>query len=215
MCGRYYLKSEDMNAIIGTLLRTLERKGVPADAKLNGEIYPGDTAPVLCHNRAHETRAFFMDWGFDVNQKRIFNARSETAKEKPMFRESMHQHRCIVPASCYFEWEQTTHQKMNIRPANGHSLFLAGLYRPEKDGRYSYTVLTRAAAPHLESIHPRMPVILPADCIMEWMAPRFNPDLILRHALDALTFSPVDSPFPLISTASPSKASPSSAPRDT
>ena len=196
MCGRYYLKTEDMNAIIGALLHSLARKGVPENAKMNGEIYPGDTAPVLCHNRTHETRAFFMDWGFDVNRRRIFNCRSETAGTKPMFRESMHAHRCIVPASNYFEWDQNNHQKMNVHPELGHSLFMAGLYRPEQDGRYTYTVLTRPAAPHLESIHPRMPVILPADCIMEWMSPRFDPDPILRHALDSLKYTPVPLQFP-------------------
>ena len=35
----------------------------------------------------------------------LLNARSETAAEKPAFREDWRRHRCIVPATYYFEWE--------------------------------------------------------------------------------------------------------------
>lgn len=35
----------------------------------------------------------------------VFNARVESAKNKPTFKDAWKSHRCIIPASYYFEWE--------------------------------------------------------------------------------------------------------------
>lgn len=199
MCGRYYLKSEDMNTVITSLLRSLESKSGDG-VKTGGEIYPGDTAPVLAPNRAGLCRAFFMDWGYPLHGKRIINARSETAAQKPLFRDGMRSRRCIIPASCYYEWGKIDHQKYNFHPEAGKGLLLAGIYRPEPDGRYSYTVLTRDAAPHLVHLHPRMPLILPADAVTAWLTPGFDPDAVIRNARTDIAFAPA--PLPLDKTAS-------------
>ena len=181
MCGRYYLKSEDMNHVVATLLHSLELKADDR-CKVRGDIYPGDTAPVLCHNRARDIRAFFMDWGFLADKKRIFNARFETASQRPMFRDSMQNRRCLIPASLYYEWDAAHHVKHDFFPEVGKGLMLAGLYRQEPDGRYTYTVLTRDAAPHLAPLHPRMPVILPADALPQWLSPSSDPAQLLINA---------------------------------
>ena len=181
MCGRYYLKSDDMSHVVATLLNSLAFKAGD-NGKTQGDIYPGDTAPVLSHNRRGDIRAFFMDWGFHADKKRIFNARAETAAARPLFRDSMQNRRCLIPASLYYEWDTAHHVKHDFFPEVGKGLLLAGLYRQEQDGRYSYTVLTRDAAPHLAPLHPRMPVILPADALPQWLSPACDPMTILLNA---------------------------------
>ena len=49
-----------------------------------------------------------MLWGYHisgVSRTVVVNARAETAGEKPSFREGWAAHRCVIPASWYYEWE--------------------------------------------------------------------------------------------------------------
>ena len=79
----------------------------------------------------------------------LVNARVETAAEKPTFKEAWEKHRCIVPASWYYEWEHLTGNsgqkkvgdKYMIQPRGSSMTWLAGLYRIE-DGLPVFAVLT-------------------------------------------------------------------------
>ena len=108
----------------------------------------------------------------------LINARAETAAEKPMFREAWQAHRCIVPASWYYEWEhrvrndgkKETGDKYLIQPKGAAAVWMCGLYRIE-DGLPAFVVLTREAGEPIRFIHDRMPLILPEDKIGEWIRP--------------------------------------------
>ena len=159
MCGRYWIDGE--NAAIAELLGEIADKN--PDVKTSGEVFPGDTVAVVCKSRSGNIRLFGMEWGFSLSDgKRVINARSETAKAKPMFRESMEKRRCVLPMSAYFEWEKVGNgkKKHRIFPESNGLFCLAGLYRLENEGP-KCTVLTMEAAEEIRFIHPRMPVIIP------------------------------------------------------
>ena len=174
MCGRYWIDSEpegELAEIIACMQR-LELPDGRSPAKLSGEIFPGDSVPVICRSRNGKIMSYPMEWGFhSADGRRIINARSETAREKPMFRQSMTDRRCLVPMSAYFEWQTRGREKIRHRiiPEESGLCCLAGLYRFEGD-RPVFTVLTRDAAPEISFIHDRMPVILPYADREEWLS---------------------------------------------
>lgn len=114
----------------------------------------------------------------------MFNARSETAASKVMFKDGMAQRRCIIPASHYFEWEKRGKERIKyaIAPEGSHTIYMAGIYRKEGN-RAACTILTRAPAPEIAFIHNRMPVILPAEAIADWLNIRYDAQDVLRSAV--------------------------------
>lgn len=147
-----------------------------------GEIHPTDIVPVLASNRSGKPSAFPMRWGVHMaDGTPLFNARTETAGEKPFFKEDWARRRCIVPASFYYEWNPQK-VKFAIQPINSTITWLCGLYRFE-DGLPYFVILTRDPSDDLRKIHDRMPLILPEDKIKEWIHPTADPSNLLPYAL--------------------------------
>ena len=74
---------------------------------MSGEIRPTDIAAVIAPARNGQRAVFPMQWGFHLpgSDKPLVNARCETAATKPTFKDAWQSHRCIIPASYYYEWE--------------------------------------------------------------------------------------------------------------
>ena len=130
-----------------------------------------------------------MKWGY-TGRTLLMNARTETAAEKPTFREDWKKHRCAVPASWYFEWthfpggdgKMHTGDKYMIRPKDGGITWLCGLYRIE-NGLPVFVILTREPGEEIRFIHDRMPLILPEQYIDAWIRPDTKPEDLLDKAL--------------------------------
>lgn len=182
----------DLAALLSDLEKREQRRD-PAFRIKQGEIFPGDTAAVLAPNRQLTPTAFAMTWGFHLDKKLVFNARAESAMDKPMFRDSYRRRRCLIPASAYIEWEhqQDKPAKYLFRPEDSRMLYLCGLYRVEDDPRRpAFTILTHNAAEDLQRFHDRMPVIAPPEMAMDWLHPDVDPGVIIRSALARMTFTP-------------------------
>ncbi|SHE70200.1 Putative SOS response-associated peptidase YedK [Kaistia soli DSM 19436] len=100
----------------------------------------------------------------------FFNARSETAPEKPAFRGPFRHRRCLVPATGFYEWKREGGRKQPflVRSPERRIIAFAGLWDEYADANGnlldSATILTTAANEDLSSIHDRMPVVIePAD----------------------------------------------------
>lgn len=164
--------------------------------KEQGEIRPTDMTTVIAPSATGGKTVFPMVWGYHIDgiPHPVVNARVESAKDKKSFSTDWQKHRCIIPASYYFEWEHIkrpdgkvkTGQKYAIQPKGADVTWLAGLYRIEEErGLYYpvFTVLTKAPTEQLARIHDRMPVILPEDAIHDWIRPDANPDEIVKASL--------------------------------
>jgi putative SOS response-associated peptidase YedK len=108
---------------------------------------------------------------------KMFNARSETVLERPAFRTLVAGHRCVIPASGFYEWHQQGKQKqpLYIHRADDQPLGLAGLWTTWTDpdtGEVltSHTIMTCEPNDFMRQYHNRMPVILEGDALEEWLA---------------------------------------------
>ena len=197
MCCRYYMEeSPRLRPIVEAAKSSkLYLNNIAKVAKpliTAGEVYPDSLVPVLATNRAGEKAVFPMLWGYHVPgiARTIANARVETAAEKASFKDGWAAHRCIIPASWYYEWQHTltpsgkakTGDKFAIMPKGSDGTFLCGLYRMEDDYPH-FVVLTREPGESVSFIHDRMPLILPEEKIEDWIDPKMNPYLALSFAL--------------------------------
>ena len=203
MCTRYYMDDapKELSEIImkakrsklsDTFVKKLARPVITS-----GEVRPTDVVPVIAPNASRQISVFPMQWGFKNpdHDSIVFNARTETAANKPTFKDAWKSHRCIVPASWYFEWQHykspdgktKTGDKYTIQPAGYDITWLCGLYRMDDDLPH-FVILTREPAGELAKIHDRMPLILPKEKIDEWIQPDIQPESLLPYALTDMIF---------------------------
>ena len=96
-----------------------------------------------------------------------FNARAETVAEKPFFREAFRRTRCLIPASGYYEWQDTAtgKQPWYFTRVDGEPMTFAGLWDEWKDKATgevlkSCTMLITEPNDFVAEVHDRMPVVL-------------------------------------------------------
>ena len=199
MCTRFYVEpdTEEIRDIIAEAQNSLlADKFIRAGNAVltSGEIRPTNVVPVIASDRRGRRASFPMRWGFQIpGRSLVVNARTETAAQKPTFKEAWEKHRCIIPASWYYEWQhlignagqKKTGDKYMIQPLGSSMTWLAGLYRME-DGLPVFAVLTKEPTKGLSLIHDRMPLILPKDLIDAWINPDYRPEDLLKYALSEM-----------------------------
>lgn len=200
MCGRFFVSPDDpeLNEILWQLEEENRRarRGLPPVK--SGQLFPTDHAAVIAALR-REPAPVQMQWGFRMppDGRLLINARAETVQEKPAFREHVRQHRCLIPASYYYEWKRgpAVRQKIRhiLRDPRHTTLYMAGVFRMEQpDDVPRFVILTRRAARAIADIHDRMPVILEEDARRAWLAPDAPVSDILDDALERIEALPDD-----------------------
>ena len=189
MCGRYRLTAKER------YLR--DHFGLDEDPPWQPRWNIAPTQPIATvrQHPAKPRRIFgIMRWGlvpyWAKDQSfglKTINAMSETAAEKPAFRDALKRRRCLIPADGFYEWKKTRpkeKQAYNFDLATGSVFAFAGLWDrwrdPNNNVLETCTILTTRPNSLVADVHDRMPAILdPAD-YERWLDPGIiNPQMIL------------------------------------
>ena len=166
MCGRFEIDPD-----IPELKTLVSGSGLSLKYK-TGEIFPADTALVFTSN-GNDIIPVSMIWGFPKWDGKgvIFNARSETVHEKPMFKNALTRHRIAVPTSGFYEWKAEggrTKTKYFFSHPTENILWLAGISSRFGNEEH-FTILTTPANGSMAPYHHRMPVLLEKEEIQAWI----------------------------------------------
>lgn len=161
MCGRYFITEET--------IRKAEQLVKTIDLSLAGkkEIFPSQKAPIIT-KYGEEYATELCNWGFQRFDKKglMINARAETALERRMFRKSLLERRCLIPAAGFYEWDREKN-KIAFYKESSSIIFMAGFYKTDKDGS-RFVILTTQANQSVREIHERMPIIVEERDIEDW-----------------------------------------------
>lgn len=179
MCGRYTLTRP-----ADTLAALFQMKGdfgIPP----RHNIAPGQFIPALRGREGGGEELALFRWGLIPSWAkapgtgaRTINARAETLAEKPSFRAAYRRRRCLIPADGFYEWAKEGSKKTphHIHLRNHAPFAFAGLWEiwqgPSGEEMETCTIITTGANELLAPLHPRMPVIMPAENFGRWLDPR-------------------------------------------
>jgi putative SOS response-associated peptidase YedK len=185
MCGRYVLEdwSDEVAALFGV-------KGAQEKKFSNWNTAPTQVMPVVAEidgKRAVEP----MKWGLVPMWSKepqvkyaTFNARAEDLFEKPTWRGPAKHHRCLIPATGFYEWRRlgSDKQPIFIHPKDQKYFAFAGVFDEWHGELLTYSIVTTTPNKEMSEIHNRMPVILHPDDWDAWL----EPSLQTRDSLEPL-----------------------------
>ena len=206
MCGRYAL---DLGgAELAELLGCLDGTEGAFTARWN--IAPSLVAPIMVASPGGSPRLDLARWGIvppwrhDEDPGRpLINARAETVFEKPAFRSAARTSRCVVPARVFYEWRRSGRRREPFAIGRGDEAMMCFAGLLERGGSApGFAILTTEANPTISGIHDRMPVLLDAANVVEWLEHRAEDDedieaetrltrLLNPAPVDLLTIRPV------------------------
>lgn len=159
----------------------------------NYNIAPTHMHPVITSDDSKHLQYFrwglIPSWAKDpaIGSKMI-NARKETIREKPAFRQAIQKRRCLIPFDGFYEWKKQGKQKIPHRIClHDKNIFaVAGIWEKwiSETGEtiFSFSVITQPPNEIMAPIHDRMPAILLPQQESLWL----NPELSAKEAVDLI-----------------------------
>ena len=127
-------------------------------------------------------------------RKMTYNAKSETIKEKPSFRNSIKDKKCLIIADGFYEWQSTSTGKLchYITHPEKEIFTFAGIWSDWLDNTTgelikSVSIITQSANPMMAKIHnikKRQPVILLEENRDKWFNSGLNYEKILDESFN-------------------------------
>jgi putative SOS response-associated peptidase YedK len=174
MCGRFVITSAP--DALRRLFGYLEQPNFPP----RYNVSPTQPIPVILNDNGRHFR--LMRWGLWpawVKDPRKFtlliNARAESIKEKPAFKNAIRRRRCLIPADGYFEWHVSDGVKRPyfIHRRDGHPIGFAAVSEtwigPNGEEVDTVAIVTAAASTDLAVLHHRVPVTIGAGDFERWL----------------------------------------------
>ena len=176
MCGRYTVKNPagaaaQIHAITGEDIDVLAARYNVSPSQVMRILFGEPKA------RSGEARWGLVPFWDKSEKPKVMpvNARSEEAFAKPMFRQAIQKRRCGIPADGFYEWQkldEKTKVPFHICRKDNAPFFFAGIYEDATELRPpTYLLFTCPPNELMSPIHNRMPAILAADRINDWLAP--------------------------------------------
>lgn len=175
MCGRFVTFTVG-DELVESLSGVPGLGPIVADGPLPGKRWNvAPTMPITALARSgnadaqRETLAASVRWGLvphwskSMPKTPYFNARAETWREKPVFRDG---EPCVVPMDGWYEWRDKA--PFFVTAPGDRPLLVAGLWARCGD-IVSATLLTTDAVGHLADLHHRMPRVLSDDEVALWL----------------------------------------------
>lgn len=205
MCGRFARK-----ATIDEIQQAFAVDAVKTDLAPSYNIAPTQAVAVIVQSPKGKRGLVQLKWGLIPHwskdpgiASKLINARSESAFEKPSFKESWRKRRCLIIANGFYEWQKGSKTPLYVRFTDQSLVAFAGLYdfwqaSPETEKIASCTILTTQANAKISQFHERMPVVLNPEQISLWLDP-YQQDLALLqslmniHAAELTEYYPVSS----------------------
>jgi putative SOS response-associated peptidase YedK len=174
MCGRFVITSapEALRQLFGYL----DQPNFPP----RYNVAPTQPIPVILSDNGRHFR--LMRWGLWpawVKDPRKFtlliNARAESIKEKPAFKNAIRRRRCLIPADGYYEWHVSDGVKRPyfIHRRDGHPIGFAAVSEtwvgPNGEEVDTVAIVTAAASADLAVLHHRVPVTIEPDDFEFWL----------------------------------------------
>lgn len=222
MCGRFALTYSwaDIHAFSSLLIAVPEGPDMPP----RYNIAPTQPIAIIADAGDGEGKGLLVRWGFVpswVKDPKAFtlllNARSETAAQKPSFRNAIRRRRILVPATGFFEWQRFGKDRKSqpywVAPTRDGPVFFGGLMETwiGADGSEIDTacILTTAANDNFSHIHHRMPVTIEVQHHLRWLDHRdeqlgFLDDLLVPPAPEFYRATPIGEAVNKVANADPS-----------
>jgi putative SOS response-associated peptidase YedK len=184
MCGRYTLTKPlvEIKFHFSPLL-------IQLDFQQRFNIAPTQQLPIVIQ-QDQQRQLVPMIWGLVPSWAkdksfgaRLINARGESVHEKPSFRDSFKQKRCLVPADGFIEWAKQGMEKIPhyIQLKNQGLVAFAGIWsewKKQNTHLITYSIITTQANDLLLPIHDRMPVILSPQDYNSWLDPKTDQETL-------------------------------------
>jgi putative SOS response-associated peptidase YedK len=166
---------------------------------------------LLVIRRNHHTGEVSLDplrWGLiphwcndPSGGRKPINAKCETVRSLPTFRDAYRLRRCIVPVDGFFEWKAIRGQKAKqpyaIAARDGNPFGIAGIWenwRDQRSGEWvrTFAIITTDANSLVSDIHDRMPLILAPEEYGRWLGDEPDPgDLMRPFSVEVMRMWPI------------------------